>query len=92
MKRMICLFVALLLVIPCSGIADNLSIGDLYQTTPESWVTIASVDGKQQEITVPVYIPEVTDVPLLRVKHKQLRMMSWRCLAALFRRVITIIS
>lgn len=71
MKTKMLVVFLLMMIVPVCACADVVTISELYQNTPDFWTTMISADGTQQEITVPVYIPEVTDVPILRVKHKQ---------------------
>ena len=74
MKRMICLFVALLLVIPCSGVAAQMvSIVELRDQarSMSRWEEEYQVGNTVVHVDIPIIVPDVDYCPIAVVEGKQ---------------------
>ena len=70
MKKMFAALCALLFV-PTMASAELISITELAQEVPEAWIEEIDVNGKTNSVNVPVYVPEVETLPVIRVMREK---------------------
>ena len=66
MKRFATMMGALLLV-PTMACAELIEIAELTKEVPETWMEKIDVNGKTVSVDVPIYIPEVEKIDVLRI-------------------------
>lgn len=66
MKRFATMMGALLLV-PTMACAELIEIAELTKEVPETWLEKIDVNGKTVSVDVPIYMPEVEKIDVLRI-------------------------
>ena len=66
MKRFATMMGALLLV-PTMACAELIGIAELTKEVPETWLEKINVNGKTVSVDVPIYMPEVEKIDVLRI-------------------------
>lgn len=71
MRRITALFVFVLLM-PVFCRAEIVSIVELKEQMPAYWEYGAEINGSEQSVMIPVYIPDIEKVPVLRARRQVL--------------------
>ena len=56
-----------LLLVPTMACAELIGIAELTKEVPETWLEKIDVNGKTVSVDVPIYIPEVEKIDVLRI-------------------------